>query len=224
VNILLKGLSNLHQLKSLNVSFDYDININYSIAKQLNKIATNCERLKHLELKLKTYELFQSYEIFDTFKHFKRLKKLVFRYNYVSQTTSLILKGLHFTSKALVDCHKLTHLTLSGCKITDIFFDGIDANLPNLEYLNISNAKITKPSFEAMSKLTHMQTMYLHLGDTFHITNIDTVIKMCDKIKFIDLMSYGFHLDLNDFKIDQIKQNTYSLNDMLRDKLYKFHQ
>ena len=178
---------------------------------------SNAKIMQYFQLRLKTHELSQDVEIFNTIKQYKSLKKFEYNFGYSYTNT----KPHNMLSEELKECQDLTHLTLSGCKIRDIFFKDIGLYLPKLQYLNLSNIHINESSFKELSNLSDLRSLQLHIPvRDFKFNLINPVLDKCHKIRFIYLTTYGLNvpLVLDELKIKALKENKCSVNELIENR------
>src|SRR5207249_2511654 len=121
------------------------------IVNFLVEISQKCPKLEDLTLGFDTDLIDSNIEIFNSMKYFKNLKRL----NLTLDTSLVPDIPTHFTCNALRECPLLTNFYFSANfeSITELFFEEIDRNAPNLRVLDVSNVTISEKTLDIISRL-----------------------------------------------------------------------
>ncbi|CAG2099967.1 unnamed protein product [Medioppia subpectinata] len=143
-------LSRLPQLRDLKL----DLSLNYgqnSLNESLRTIGQKCPQLKRLALILRSKTTVRLYHhSLDSLISYQRLRR--FDLKLCVEINDTFLDPLKL-------CHRLTHLTLHSCQLSDKWFINCDKQWQRLQYLNIRTENITREGLDHISRLPALQTL-----------------------------------------------------------------
>lgn len=183
---LLRQMAALTRLKRWTLQLRYSLDDDIAFEQRFRQIGQKCINLKSFSLKTVRQSNQQILQLFDAIQHLKRLQRLEVVFEFHSSN----LLNLFFSSQTLSAFKDLTHLTVRGIPITDLFFKNIDKNLPKLEFLYVSNAQISISSITGLSLLPqlfklHLKTRHSNISET----DVQLLTQKSPKLKELNLFS-----------------------------------
>jgi hypothetical protein len=158
INVLMKQIVYLKNLKRLELSFDFDQTSNQEFIDNLRAIAIHCYQLKRFELTVFWANPLLDKQIFNCLSFFKNLNYL---YLFIGGEESN-----EISCQSLKELKQLTHLKVESPPMNDIFFEDIDKHLPQLKHLLIYVSNdITDKALNSLSKLQKLQSIEIHCSD-----------------------------------------------------------
>ncbi len=150
-NLIFKQISKLENLEELKLWLCFGEEIDFSkLAQSLKNISHKCLKLKSLDLKIKNMTSINVQKFMETFGSFVNLKYFKFK--------PRISNNINICS--LINCNKLTHLSLDELNMNDNYFENIDLYFPQLEYLFINTEDIiTDKSLYSLAKLKNLKVI-----------------------------------------------------------------
>lgn len=190
LNLLLIQISNLKNLKKLDIITDFEITDN-SIAKTLRLMAKKLSKLKKIHFNLFVDNDNHSFviEIIDSLKHFPQLKRV-----HLSLDSDFNLDlpedQILISCQMLSGCRHLSHLSIYSGEISDSFFANISTHLPNLRDLHVLNANITISTLDELSKLKNIQKLSFYQKYCMVRLDEQSVFQMYDKCPKLEVIKF----------------------------------
>ena len=146
-------LSQLKHLEILSIQMKDNDSYDNRMAKSVESIAMNCNKLKSFELDVSEGKAFDAKHFCEAFKKFSSLKRLSFR------STDSKFDG-RLEIDCIKNCKQLTHLKLMSDQIDDNFFLEIDSVFPHLKSLKIFlRDELSDKALQPMARLKHLESL-----------------------------------------------------------------
>ena len=188
-NALLRQISCLSGLKRWTLQLRYSLDDDIGFEQSFQQIGQKCKQLKSFSLRIVRQSNQQILQLFDSIQHLKSLQRLEVVFEF--QSSSLL--NLFFSSQTLSAFQHLTHLTVRGVPITDLFFKNFNTNLLKLRYLYISNAQISKSSLNGLSLAPQLFRVHLKTRQSdISESDVKLVAQKSPKLKEFNLISQNF--------------------------------
>ena len=194
LKVLFNSLTKLSKLKSLRIS-GFGSELRKIFINSVKDLAINCKLVKKIGLSLEFINSIEiNLKIFQVLKSFVNLKILLIKL-FLNEFGNY--KKFSITSNELNGLQNLTHLSLNSenLLITDSFFTSIDKYLPKLQSIQCWNTDITEQSFDSLSKLSKLQTIFLSKINKWEINEsvLKQLVNKCLKLKSMVIMdNFGF--------------------------------